>query len=420
MQMRKPDSVRFTFVYDRFNRTAIASLLSALEGMVDDPLASLRVVRSEDLERLDFEVSDDLPEILCMSTMTVNADRAIALHERVRKRWGDAFISIFGGAHASGVPAGLLQAGVDYCCSGEGEEVVRAVYRKALERESLANVDGLLRLGPDGVNGKRAAGHVDIGRYSALPARISFPTYLEAGRGCRWACAFCQTPRIHGTFERYRNPSEMEKVVAHYATLGMKDFRFLLPNALGYMSEAPGVPNCEALDELLGRSRRACRGGRLFLGSFPSEIRPDYVTEAALRVLRSRVSNRGLVIGGQSGSGRMLDSLNRGHSVDDIRTAYRIALGCGFEVSVDLVLGFPGETAEDRTATLNLVEEMGATGVVSNMHFFMPLPGTPLMGARPVFLSEAERRRLDRFGQRGILRGRWRHQEVTARMWTGR
>ena len=74
----------------------------------------------------------------------------------------------------------------------------------------------------------------------------------------------------------------------------MKDYRFLLPNTLGYLSEAPGVPNCGALEELLTRSRAVCGGGRIFLGSFPSEIRPDYVTEPALRVLKAGVSNKGL------------------------------------------------------------------------------------------------------------------------------
>jgi radical SAM superfamily enzyme YgiQ (UPF0313 family) len=81
------------------------------------------------------------------------------------------------------------------------------------------------------------------------------------------------------------------------------------------------------------------------------------------------------------------------------------------------MLGLPGEDTEDREATLNLVEELGDRGVVSNMHFFVPLPGTALMAAEPVFLSDTQRRRLDRFAQSGILRGRWRRQEETAKKW---
>jgi radical SAM superfamily enzyme YgiQ (UPF0313 family) len=186
------------------------------------------------------------------------------------------------------------------------------------------------------------------------------------------------------------------------------------------MSEKCGVPNCAALEELLARSSKACGGGRIFLGSFPSEVRPDYVTEPALRVLKAHVSNTGLVIGGQSGSGSVLDAVKRGHGIGAIRRACDISLACGFEPSVDLVLGFPGETAEDRAATLDLVEHLGTIGAFTNMHFFMPLPGTALAGALPVFLSDGVRRRLDRFAQQGILRGRWRRQEKLSRKWVCR
>ena len=137
--------------------------------------------------------------------------------------------------------------------------------------------------------------------------------------------------------------------------------------------------------------------------------------EDVIREIYRHVSNTRLVIGGQSGSGRILDAVRRGHGIEAIRRACDISLACGFEPSVDLVLGFPGETAEDRTATLDLVEHLGAVGAVTNMHFFMPLPGTALSGARPVFLSEGVRRRLDRFAQQGILRGRWRRQEKISR-----
>lgn len=408
--------MRFTFVADRFNRTAIASLLSALEDLVRDPDADLRVVRAEDLEGVDLRGTGDRLEVLCLSTMTVNAGAALDAHRKLRRRWGRAFVSICGGAHASGDPASLLRAGVDFCCVGEGEEVIRSIWRGILDGTDLAAVPGLYGLEKGATEGTVSDRHVDIDSYRALPARIRFPTYIEIGRGCKWECSYCQTPQIHGTNERYRSAENVEGVVGRYAAFGMRDFRFLLPNALGYMSERPKVPNCEALEDLLELSRRASRGGRIFLGSFPSEVRPDYVTEQALKILKRSVSNSGIVIGGQSGSPGILDSVHRGHSVEDIKRACRIGLASGFEVSVDLVLGFPGETPEDRTATLDLVRELGAAGIISNMHFFMPLPGTALESAQPVFLSHVERRRLDTLGQQGILRGRWRRQEQTARM----
>ena len=410
-------NVRFTFVLDGFNRTAVAALIAALETVVEDIEGGVRTVAAGEVDALDFDRTDATLEIVCFSTMTANAGRAIDIHGRLRRKWGAAFTSIFGGSHASGDPKGLLEAGIDFCCIGEGEDAIRQVYSRASRGQSLASATGLFRLVGKKVVGERAVCPVDIEAYNALPIRVRFPTYIEVGRGCRWKCLYCQTPQVHGAVERYRSPGDVEKTVRRYAEFGMKDFRFLLPNALGYMSEKAGTPNCAALDELLARSSKVCGGGRLFLGSFPSEVRPDYVTERALRVIKAYVSNTGVVIGGQSASRNMLEAVKRGHGVGAIRRACDISLACGFKASVDLVLGFPGETTEDRGATIDLIEQLGRKGVTINMHFFMPLPGTALSAGQPTFLSDSMRRRLDRYAQQGILRGRWRRQEQLSRKW---
>jgi B12-binding domain/radical SAM domain protein len=413
-------TVRFTFVHDRFNRAAVASLIAALEDLVGDPQAAIRTVSTLLAEHVGIDPACGVSEVFCFSTMTANAPRAIALHGRLRAVWGRAFTSICGGSHAAGDPRSLLEAGFDYCCMGEGEDVIREVYRHAVRGEPLKRIRGLLHLEGGEVRGRQAATVPEIECYSPLPLKVQFPTHIEIGRGCRWRCLYCQTPHLHGRHERFRSPGRVEEVVRRYASFGMRDYRFLLPNTLGYMSDRAGAPNCEALDELLDRTSRACGGGRVFLGSFPSEVRPDYVTERALRVLKKYVSNKGLVIGGQSGSRRILETVKRGHGVDAILRACDVSTSCDFEPSVDLMLGFPGETADDRAATLDLVEHLGAGGAVTNMHFFMPLPGTDLADAQPVFLDDEVRRKLDRFGQQGILRGRWRRQEEISRTWASR
>jgi radical SAM superfamily enzyme YgiQ (UPF0313 family) len=198
----------------------------------------------------------------------------------------------------------------------------------------------------------------------------------------------------------------------------MKDFRLLLPNALGYGSSTPGEPNCEMLEELLRRATLAAGAGRVFLGSFPSEMRPDYVTPEAVGILKLYVSNRQVVIGAQSGSRRLLDVLRRGHSADLIEEACRVVAGHGFLPTVDLMFGFPAEEPADREATFDLAERLRRARAIINMHFFMPLPGTPLAGAVPRFLKASERDRLEELAWKGVIRGRWRRQEEIAQEWS--
>ena len=410
--------VRFTFVCNRLNRTATAALISALENRVEDVSGSIRVVNPGEAVGIGFDQSGRVAEILCMSSMTASFAAVRKLLAVIRDRRSRvAFTSVCGGAHSSGDPLSVLEAGFDYCCVGEGEDVIGEIAECAAAGEGLDRIAGLFWLRDGDLKGRLRTEPVDLGRYSPLPRRMRFPTYIEIGRWCRWQCAYCQTPRIHSSEERFRSVREIEEVVSVYAPSGMKDFRLLLPNALGYASSKPRLPNIDGLERVLDSVKSRSKGGRVFLGSFPSEIRPDYVTPEAIRVLASHVSNTTLVIGGQSGSQRMLDLIGRGHSVEDIRRACDIVASCGFKPAVDMMLGLPGETFDDRQATLNLLDDLGRHGAAFNMHFFMPLPGTPLSRCQPVFLTAEERRGLDRLAQRGIVRGKWRSQEATARQW---
>jgi len=373
-----------------------------------------------------------------MSAMTMTVCAAAELNHDLKSRWGGAaFTSICGGPHPTGDPESVLRGGAasaaevapvarsttrgfDYACVGEGEDVLKEVALSLARGEAPDHVAGLFRVEDGELKGRVRQDRVDLERCPALPTRNRFPTHIEIGRGCHWGCAYCQTPGIHGRRERFRSLDSIEKVVDFYARTGMEDYRFVLPNALGYASERPGEPNCDALSALLERTRSKARGGRLFLGSFPSEARPEYVTAEALGILKRHVSNQRLVIGGQSGSQRLLDELKRGHGVEDIRRACDTAIEAGFKPAIDLVLGFPGETAEDRRLTFELMEDLAGRGSKVNMHFFMPLPGTPLSEATPVFLRDHDRRVLDRLAQRGIVRGGWRRQEDFSRIWVKR
>jgi B12-binding domain/radical SAM domain protein len=415
------NTIRFTFLSDRYNRTATAALLSSLEDVDDAINCAARVIESRDAQHVTFEKASETVEVLCMSAMTVTADRAIDLHSRLRRKWGKAaFLSICGGAHPSGDPLCVLEGGFDYACVGEGEDLIIEVASLLAGGRDLNSIKGLYHLENQGLTGKRRSLPVDLDCRRPLPRKMKFPTHIEVGRGCRWGCAYCQTPAIHGGTDRFRSLDAVEEIVSIYADFGMKDFRFVLPNALGYASKEPGVPNCAALDALLDATKARAQGGRIFLGSFPSEVRPDYVTEEAVRIVRKYVSNDRLVIGGQSGSQRILDLVKRGHKVEDIERACDIVTSCGFKPAVDIVFGFPGEKAGDRQASFQLIRNLGKHGNIFNIHFFMPLPGTGLGKSLPVFLTDGERTALDRLAQRGIVRGKWRRQEEFAKRWVER
>jgi tRNA-2-methylthio-N6-dimethylallyladenosine synthase len=79
----------------------------------------------------------------------------------------------------------------------------------------------------------------------------------------------------------------------------------------------------------------------------------------------------------QSGSDRVLAAMNRRHTADDYRRVidrFR-AVRQDIAFSSDFIVGFPGETEEDFSATLALVTQIGYAGAYSFK--YSPRPGTP-------------------------------------------
>jgi radical SAM superfamily enzyme YgiQ (UPF0313 family) len=143
-------------------------------------------------------------------------------------------------------------------------------------------------------------------------------------------------------------------------------------------------------------------------------VRPEHVTDDALAVIARWCDNRSLVIGGQSGSDRMLADMHRGHTVADVVRSVEVAVRNGFRPDVDLLLGMPGETPDDRLATVALAEQLVALGARMHSHAFMPLPGTPLKNAVPTPIEPDVGAALERLESRGASYGQWRAQQVIA------
>jgi radical SAM superfamily enzyme YgiQ (UPF0313 family) len=106
--------------------------------------------------------------------------------------------------------------------------------------------------------------------------------------------------------------------------------------------------------------------------------------------------------------------LRRRHTVADIYRAAEAIVAGGLTPIVDFVFGLPGEQPEDVVANLKLIEDLVALGAVIHSHTFMPLPGTPLEGARPGKVDPSLHPLLDRLASQGHQIGQWRKQERIA------
>jgi B12-binding domain/radical SAM domain protein len=334
---------------------------------------------------------------------------------RARRLAPDArALHVAGGPHASGDPAGTLAAGFDLAARGEGEGTLPALLSRVAAGEDPRAVAGLAWIEDGRVATSGRARPVDLDAAPACATRPARWNPIEITRGCAWACRFCQTPFLFRARLRHRSIPVVRRWVRFLADGGARDVRFLTPSALSYGSAGAGA-DLDAVEALLAAAREEARPGqRLFFGTFPSEIRPEHASPRAYAILRRYCANRAVILGGQSGSDRMLAAMGRGHDAEAVLRAARLAVEAGFAPDVDLVFGLPGEEEADRAATRRLAGALAEAGARVHAHAFMPLPGTPWARAAPGEIDRATRVLLERLASRGGAHGPWKRQAAAA------
>ncbi|HOQ66423.1 MAG TPA: TIGR04013 family B12-binding domain/radical SAM domain-containing protein [Methanosarcina thermophila] len=316
------------------------------------------------------------------------------------KNAGTNSIFIAGGPHPSGAPEETLEY-FDYVVIGEGEETLPELIKVIQERKNPGEVPGIAyrdrETGSVVITPKRAYANLDS--YPCFdPAKLLAP--IEISRGCPWGCKYCQTPRLFGREVRHRSIDSIVKNARHYS-----DLRFIASNAFGYGSD--GIhPRFDKVEKLLSTLYKL-PDKKIFFGTFPSEVRPEFVTDESVELVRTYCANNTLSLGAQSGSDRILKEIRRGHTVDDSISAVECGLEHEIIPAVDFIFGLPTETEEDQEKSLDLVRWICKKGGTVRAHYFTPLPGTPYESAVPTEVSDRVRRELGKLALSGKLTGYW-------------
>lgn len=321
-------------------------------------------------------------------------------------------LHVAGGVHATAEPVQTLDAGWDVAAVGEGETTLLRLVDAAGDP---ASVPGLVF--------RDAAGTiVRTGRPQRLPLdtfrgfslRWNRFNAIEITRGCLYSCRFCQTPFMFSARFRHRSVANVRWHVDQMRQRGLRDVRFITPTAMSYGSDTE-EPDLAAVEELLASCKEGIGpDGRVFFGSFPSEIRPEHVSREALRLVKRYCANNNIIVGAQSGSDRVLTAAKRGHGVEEVKRAVRLGIEEGFQINVDMIFGMPGEDRGDVDASLGLARELADLGARIHAHTFMPLPGTPWREAPPGDVDPETIREVDRLSRRGALYGHWQRQREHA------
>jgi len=344
---------RVVFVRDNLNKHSIRSIVAAYEKHFPDSDYYITNPNSA------YEFVND-NDILLFSSATRSISRHISLSEAIKSKYKN-ISTVIGGSHATAKPEELLNS-FDIVALGEGELILKDILTSLDKKKDVVGI----------VTSKPIS---NLDDYHVFPRKIVSLGPIELIRGCPSRCAFCQTPSIFPGKLRYRSVSAITTEIEFaLSRKGYADIRFIAPDASSYYYKN-GV-NIAAIEELLSTIRGLVKDkGKIFFGTFPSELDPSGVTKELVDLLVRYCNNKLIVIGLQSASERMQKVMQRKSGIKETENAISLLLNNNFEIVVDLIFGLPYEDEFSYEETLKFIERWKGK-VTIHAHPYDPLPGS--------------------------------------------
>jgi anaerobic magnesium-protoporphyrin IX monomethyl ester cyclase len=202
---------------------------------------------------------------------------------------------------------------------------------------------------------------VDMDRYRAmwLKAHGYFSLNMAASRGCPFRCAWCAKP-IWGNQYLQRDAAEVAAEMAHLKRSFNPDHIWFADDIFGFRVDwvTKFAATVQAADAKI---------------PFTIQTRADLVTQRMAEALRD-AGCREVWLGAESGSQRVLDAMNKGTTVAQIRIARGRLKSVGIRVGFFIQLGYMGEQLGDIMETRELLDIARPDEIGVSVSY--PLPGT--------------------------------------------
>jgi anaerobic magnesium-protoporphyrin IX monomethyl ester cyclase len=315
-----------------------------------------------------------------LSKMCLGAMREAACAMMMSARRVGARV-IAAGPDVTDAPEPYLKSGADLALLGEGLSALFEVLPRldsnpqADSAELAAGLSGIVSLSHGKVRTKGGPGTpavaaqvglaawdlVDMERYRAvwMKAHGYFSLNMAASRGCSFRCAWCAKP-IWGNQYLQRRATEVAEEVAYLKRSFNPDHIWFADDIFGFRVDWV----VEFAAAVLAADART---------PFTIQTRADLVSERMAEALRD-AGCREAWIGAESGSQRVLDAMNKGTTVAEIRTARERLKAVGIRVGFFIQLGYMDEQLSDILATRDLLDAARPDEIGVSVSY--PLPGT--------------------------------------------
>jgi anaerobic magnesium-protoporphyrin IX monomethyl ester cyclase len=186
-----------------------------------------------------------------------------------------------------------------------------------------------------------------------------FSLNLVSTRGCPFHCNWCAKP-IWGQRYAMRSPADVAEELSQVKQVWHPDHIWFADDIFGLRPSWVSEFSREV----------ATRDAAV---PFTIQSRCDLMTPEAVAGLRAAGCHE-VWLGAESGSQSVLDAMDKGISVEQIRTARQRLGDAGIRASFFVQFGYPGERWDDVLATVELVRDTLPDNIGVSVSY--PLPGT--------------------------------------------
>jgi anaerobic magnesium-protoporphyrin IX monomethyl ester cyclase len=287
------------------------------------------------------------------------------------------WIVILGGPEPSNYTEEFLAAGADLIVAGEGEWALEQLLATGLDRSYWPSIPGIIFAAADG-SVRRTGPAQLISNLDAQPwpdrERVDIERYLRVwrqhhgagsvslitARGCPYHCDWC-SHSVYGKSHRRRSPDSVVDEVSWI--LGRYQ-----PEMLWFADDVFTIHHGWITKFAAEMQRR-----RLHI-PFECITRADRLNAQMAETLAQLGCFR-VWIGSESGSQRILDSMQRGVKVEQVRHAVALCKQNGIQTGMFLMWGYEGEDISDIEATVDHVKQCRPDVFFTTVAY--PIKGTP-------------------------------------------
>ncbi|PWL32499.1 MAG: B12-binding domain-containing radical SAM protein [Fluviicola sp. XM-24bin1] len=322
------------------------------------------------------QILSENPEIIAFYTNLMTKVEVLQQLQFLKKELPKTTF-VVGGPDVTYNQENYLNTGFDIAVIGEGEQTMLELVDALENKGDLTAVPGISFLKDGNLHENEA--RVKIKDLPSLPfpdrSAIPFEKYLSVWkehhgkrtanistqRGCPYTCKWCSTA-VYGQSYRRNDPKRVVDEIFHLK----EDFGV---EALWFVDDVFTVSH-----KWLGNLHAEFAKQNL---TIPFEIitRAERLNETVLSQLKDMGCFR-IWIGAESGSQRIIDKMDRRVTLETVQEMMQLTRKFGMEAGTFIMVGYPGETHEDITATMDHIEKCNPDLLTITRAY--PIKGTAL------------------------------------------